>query len=518
VQTFRAFLFVVPTHLPLFLDLAGRRVLLVGGGPVAAAKLTQLLAARAEVCVVAPEVCDAIQRSGVPIERRPFQPSDLDDVWLAVAAAPPRVNRAVAAAAEARRVFVNAVDDPAHATAYLSGVVRRDGVTLAISTGGAAPGLTALLREALEAVLPRDLGAWLDEARLQRASWRADRVPIAERRPLLLKALNRLYAPDREGQEAGTAPDRAPDADRHDREPRLAGPSGGWSPAAAGPPLGPWRGEAGDPAEAGDGEAGGAASARAGWVALVGAGPGDPGLLTRRAAARLRAADLVLYDALVDRRVLALARRAQKFFVGKRAGRQAISQTAIHGLMIRAARRGKRVVRLKGGDPFVFGRGGEEARALAAAGIRFEVVPGVTSAIAAPELAGIPLTFRGVSSAFLVIGGHGEAFDGAIRSVVPNDVTLVVLMGLARRADIARRLLARGWRAGTPAAVVVDASMPTQACWTGTLADLAAGRAAVAAEGAGTLVIGEVVGVAAEIESAAADEPPGSKEGRHGSR
>ena len=185
---------MVHTLLPLFLDLTGRRVLLVGGGPVAAAKLGQLLAARADVRVVSPEVCVEIDQSGVAIERRGFEAADLDEVWLVVAAATPDVNQRVAAAAEPRRVFVNAVDDPAHATAYLSGVVRRDGVTLAISTGGAAPGLTALLREAIDAVLPRDLAAWVNESKGQRARWRRDGVPMAQRRPLLLQALNELYA------------------------------------------------------------------------------------------------------------------------------------------------------------------------------------------------------------------------------------------------------------------------------------------------------------------------------------
>src|SRR6202030_816900 len=143
-----------------------------------------------------------------------------------------------------------------------------------------------------------------------------------------------------------------------------------------------------------------------GHVSLVGAGPGDPGLLTRLAVARLRAANLVLYDALVDERVLRLARRGPRVFVGERAGRHALSQEEIHTVMIRAARRGRRVVRLKGGDPFVFGRGGEEMLALQRAGVPFDVVPGVTSALAAPALAGIPMTHRGVASAFLVVSGH----------------------------------------------------------------------------------------------------------------
>ena len=183
----------MPELLPLFVNLSGRRVVLVGGGPVAASKLTQLVAAGANVHVVAPEVHPGIERAGVPMARRAFVPADLDDAWLVVAAATPAVNRAVAEAAEARRVFVNAVDDPSNASAFLSGVVRRDGVTLAISTNGDAPGLTALVREALDALLPRDLGDWMKEARRQRAVWRSGRVPMEARRPLLLEALNRLY-------------------------------------------------------------------------------------------------------------------------------------------------------------------------------------------------------------------------------------------------------------------------------------------------------------------------------------
>jgi siroheme synthase-like protein len=183
--------------LPLFVDLTGRRVLLVGAGPVGAAKLAQLRAAGAEVRVVAPEVhadVAAAADASVSIERRPFAPADLDDVWLVVAAATPDVNRQVAAAADDRRIFVNAVDDPPNATAYLSGVVRRAGVTVAISTSGDAPGLTALLREGLDALLPHDLDAWMQEAARRREDWKRSGVPMAERRPLLLEALNQLYA------------------------------------------------------------------------------------------------------------------------------------------------------------------------------------------------------------------------------------------------------------------------------------------------------------------------------------
>ena len=179
---------------PVFLRLEGRRVLLVGGGTVAAGKLDGLLAAGAEVTVVAPDVRPELLRPGVRIEQRAFVPGDVDGAWWVVAAAPPDVNRAVQSAAEARRVFVNAVDDPAHATAYLGGVVRRSDVTVAISTGGRAPALAGLLREALDAWLPQEIDRWLTSADDARREWKRDAVPMHERRPRLLEALNRLYA------------------------------------------------------------------------------------------------------------------------------------------------------------------------------------------------------------------------------------------------------------------------------------------------------------------------------------
>ena len=237
-----------------------------------------------------------------------------------------------------------------------------------------------------------------------------------------------------------------------------------------------------------------------GIVSLVGAGPGDPGLLTRAALARLRRADLVLFDALVNPVVLALARRARRFPVGKRAGRPSMRQETIHALMIRAARRGQRVVRLKGGDPFVFGRGGEEALALRAAGVRFEVIPGVSSAIAAPALSGIPVTHRGVSSAFTVIAGHAPgSYEPVLDGIAPGAMTLVFLMSIARQRDIAAALLARGWRPSTPAALVFSASREDAETWTGTLESLARGDAVAHGERPGLIVVGDVVTVAAHL-------------------
>jgi uroporphyrin-III C-methyltransferase/precorrin-2 dehydrogenase/sirohydrochlorin ferrochelatase len=430
---------------PLFVKLAGRDVVVVGGGAMAAVRVRQLADAGARVTVVAPDVREEIVPLAAVVRRRGFEPSDLDGAWLAVAAATREVNRDVAAAAEERRLLLNAVDDPDAATAYTGGVVRRGDATVAISTGGRAPALAGLLREAIDALLPRELDGWIEAAEAERDGWKRDRVPLATRRPLLLRTLNALYSAD---------------------------------PGAGAPPP-------------------------PGFVSLVGAGPGDPGLLTRRAAERLASADVVLYDALVDPAVLRLAPRAHCFHVGKRAGRPSVSQRAIERLLVRAARQGKRVVRLKCGDPFVFGRGGEEVQALAAAGVPFEVVPGVSSAIAAPALAGIPVTHRGVSAGFAVISGHAEATYGPLLdALAPAALTLVVLMGVGERAGIAARLRARGWAPSTPAAVVLGASSGAAFTWTGTLADL--GAAPLPADRArlpGTLVVGEVAALAHSVST-----------------
>lgn len=427
---------------PAFLKLAGRKVLLVGAGPVGASKLQGLLDVGASVTVVAPEIHAGVEAAPVTIHRRPFVPADLDDVWYVVAAAPPDVNRAVSAAAAERRLFVNAVDDPPNASVYLGAVIRRDDVTLAISTSGRAPALAGLLREGLERLLPEDLSSWLEVADAERTRWKAEGVPMEARRPQLLEALNAIYARRREPQGSG----------------------------------------------------------RPGFVTLVGGGPGDPGLLTQRGVERLRDADLVLYDALVSPAVLAIAEHAQRVSVGKRHGRHSVSQDTINRLLVRGARRGRRVVRLKAGDPFVFGRGGEEALALAAAGIPFEIVPGVSSAVAAPALAGIPVTHRGLASSFVVLSGHADsAWAPVVDSLPPRSATLVVLMGVATRSQLAGRLIARGWAPDTPAALLFSASTPEAQSWMGTIARLADGSESDTPDGPGTLVIGDVVKLAAVL-------------------
>ncbi len=238
-----------------------------------------------------------------------------------------------------------------------------------------------------------------------------------------------------------------------------------------------------------------------GFVSLVGAGPGDPDLLTVQAVDRLRKADLVLYDALVAPDVVALASRAQRFCVGKRAGRRSVRQNTIIRLLVRAARRGRRVVRLKGGDPYVLGRGGEEALALRSAGIRFEVVPGLTTAVTAPALAGIPLTHRSLASGFAVVSGHDESsFRPVLSALSPGSLTVVVLMGLARRAAVAACLLDRGWPADTAAAIVCATVSPRTRAWIGTLGQLGTAPHPAADGAPGTIVIGGVVDLHAVLD------------------
>jgi uroporphyrin-III C-methyltransferase/precorrin-2 dehydrogenase/sirohydrochlorin ferrochelatase len=369
----------------------------------------------------------------------------------------------VVAAAESRRVFVNAVDDPAHATAYAGGVVRRGGVTIAISTDGRAPAMAGLLREALDAWLPGELDAWMDAADEARRHWKEQRVPMAARRPQLLAVLNALYD--------------------------VKGPK----PKAQSPRP----------------------KASVGSVSLVGAGPGDPQLWTLRAVERVKDADLVLYDALVDVEALRQLTSAQLFCVGKRARRDSVPQETIHKLMIRAAKQGKRVVRLKGGDPFVFGRGAEEALALAQAGIPCEVVPGVTTAVAAAELAGIPVTHRGIASGFLVMAGHtADAGDNTLQAIRPNSISVVVMMGVGARAEIAARLMTHGWKPETPTAIVCSMSTPQAWTWTGRLD--AIGDIEVPAGAAGVLIVGEVVTVREALERART-RPETESEVRYGS-
>ena len=449
---------------PVFLDVTGRQVLVVGGGPVATAKASRLVDAGARVVVVAPDVLPELEHLPVTVVRREFTPSDLEDCWYVVSAAPPDVNAIVVREATARRLFVNAVDDPAHATAFAGSGFTRGPVTVAISTGGDAPALARVMREALEQLIEPDVEAWTSLAVKLRGEWKRDGVPMEKRRDALLATLAQLHA-ETAGVKAGGHRGASGDRERSHRE-----------------------------------------FAR-GFVSLVGAGPGDPELLTRLAARRLAEADLVLYDALVSPATVSLAKDAQKILVGRRRGSETVGQDAIIRTLIRAARRGRRVVRLKGGDSFMFGRGGEEALALAGAGIPFDIVPGVSSALAAPALASIPVTHRGLSSALLVTSGHDpDRFTSLVNGVAPSSATLVVLMGTAQRETIVRALVDAGWSPSTPAAIIWNASHRDQSVWSGPLEALA--HTAAPSEAPGTIVVGNVVALRDALTRTAYLKPP----------
>ena len=451
---------------PLFLDLRGRRVLVVGGGAVARRKVAALLDTGADVVVGAPHLDPAL--AGLVENRRitvlpgRFDPAWLDDAWLAIAASDdPVVNRAVAEAGARRRVPVNVVDDADASVVQLPAVVRRGPVQVAISSGGGAPLLARHLRELFEAQLDESLGAFARLLATQR-----DRIRSVLREPQARRAFFRrlLDGPVRGLLRRGdvVAAERTLLAELRE-----------------------------------------APQARIGQVALVGAGPGDPGLLTLRALRLLNEADVVLHDRLVDPGVLALARRDAAFVdVGKQAGARSTPQARIHALMIEHARAGRRVVRLKGGDPFVFGRGGEELQALRAAGIPFEVVPGITAALACAAYAGIPLTHRDHAQSLHLATAH-RAGDGDGEpdwsALADAQQTLVFYMGVSGLARIRDRLIAHGRAAGTPFAIVEHGSRPEQRVIVGPLGDLPELATRHAVQSPALLIVGEVAAMAGQL-------------------
>ena len=455
-----------PALLPLFADLRGRRVLLVGGGEVAQRKLAPLREAGARVRIVAPalraQLLRLVQAGEVEHRAGTFEPSDLDDAWLVVAATgDAAVNRAVADAAEARRIFANVVDDATLSSWHSPARVRRGPLQVAIASGGGAPMLARHLRERFERELDEALGPLADLLASRRAAIRARFPDPAPRRRFLDAMLGgdvpaKLRAGDADG--AAAAFDTALADDTNDT--------------------------------------------RGGRVALVGAGPGDAGLLTLRALRLLNQADVILHDRLVSADVLALARRdAQLVEVGKQAGHHHVTQDGIHALLLAHARAGRFVVRLKGGDPFVFGRGGEEMEFLRAHGIPYEAVPGVTAALACAAHAGIPLTHRDHAQSLRLVTAHcRESLDALDWPALAQErQTLAVYMGVAGLDRLRDRLLAHGRSPSTPFALVENGTRASQRVVTGTLADLPDIAAAHAVRSPALLIIGEVAALAGTL-------------------
>ena len=442
---------------PVFLDLRGRRAVVIGGGAAAEQKVRGLIAAGAHVTLVSPDVTPALtdlgRRGAIELRRRGYHDGDLAGAWLAIAAVNRTVNAAVWAEAERLGVPLNAVDDLEHSSFIAPAIHREGDITVAVSTGGKSPALAVRLRQRIARLVGRAearLCALLGELRPELAA----RVPDARARTALWYAIVDSDVIDfvRRGDIEGA----------RGRIEELIGPH----------PLSP------------------SPFGRGGTVSLVGAGPGDPGLITAKGLELLRSADVVVYDRLVSHALLAQApAEAERILRGT-------DQEDVNALLIKRAREGLNVVRLKGGDPFVFGRGAEECAALRAAGVPYQVVPGVTSATGVPAAAGIPVTHRGVASAFAVVAGHEcegpSDLDWEALARVP---TLVVLMGLSALPDIVARLRAQGAAPDTPVAVIASGTLPEQRTVVGSLGDIADLVAGAGLEPPATVVIGEVVRV-----------------------
>jgi uroporphyrin-III C-methyltransferase/precorrin-2 dehydrogenase/sirohydrochlorin ferrochelatase len=452
-------------YFPLFADLRGRRVLVVGGGEVAERKVRLLCEAGARVDivardVVAPELRELIGAASVRRLAQEFDASQLDGATLVIAATSDAVlNGQVAAAARAKGMLCNVVDDAERSGFIVPAIVDRSPLVIAISSGGAAPVLARLVRERIESLLDESVGAL---ARLLEA-WRGRiRMALPE-----VSARRRFYEAVVRGRVAALVRRRNLDQAASELADQLAAPS-----------------------------------RPAGSVVLVGAGPGDPGLLTLNGLRALQEADVILHDRLVSDEVLALARRdATRIAVGKAARAHSVPQERIHELMLEHARAGRRVVRLKGGDPFVFGRGGEEIEVLARHGIPFEVVPGITAALACGAYAGIPLTHRGHSQSLRLVTAHcRDSCEGLDwRSLAEPRQTLALYMGVAALATVGEQLVRHGRAPSTPVAVVERGSQPGQRVILARLDELDDLACRGDVQSPALLVVGEVAALAADL-------------------
>ena len=459
---------------PIFADLAGRAVLIVGGGSVAERKAALLFAAEARIDIVAQDLTPSLMewaRTGrVRHLAREFATEQLDNRWLAIAATDdPALNALVAAAAKARHIFVNVVDDAALSTFHVPAIVDRSPLVIAISSGGAAPMLARLARERIETFFDRSWGALADLLARARERIRTRYAQVEPRRRFYERILRgpvaELVRAQRLEDAQSALEHMLDDAATEAQSPNLQ--SSVLSPAT-------------------------------GSVVLVGAGPGDPGLLTLHALRALNEADVILHDRLVSDAVLHLARRdAERIDVGKIVGKHHTPQAGINALMVEHARAGKRVVRIKGGDPFIFGRGGEEIEFLRAHGVAYSVVPGITAAIACAAYAGIPLTHRDHAQVVRFATAHRKRSEGESDALTAGGETLAIYMGVAEFANVRDRLYDEGVSAGTPFAIIENGTRPEQRVLVGTLAELVECASAYQVQAPALLVVGDVAELAA---------------------
>jgi len=445
-------------YLPVFLDIRGQPCLVVGGDEVAARKSALLLRAGAQVTVHAPTFCAAFDATPVAarVLRRVagFDEVDIAGFVLAIAATDDSTNRAVAAAARARGIPVNVVDQPALCSFIMPSIIDRSPLIVAVSSGGVSPVLARLLRARLESLIPAGYGRLAALAAEFRDRVKARVQPQQRRRfweRVLQGPIAELVFSGREAE--------ARDALQQTLDDTRLALSGG-------------------------------------EVALVGAGPGDPDLLTFRALRLMQQADVVVYDRLVSQPILNLVRvDAERIYAGKERSMHTLPQEDINHLLVRLAKEGKRVVRLKGGDPFIFGRGGEEIDTLAAQGIPFQVVPGITAASGCASYAGIPLTHRDYSQSVVFVTGHLQ--DGTMNlnwpALAQPRQTIVFYMGLLGIDVLCRNLAAHGLPAATPVALVQQGTTSEQRVITGTLDTMPELVRTSAVKAPTLIIIGEVV-------------------------
>jgi len=454
--------------LPISLVVKGRRCVVVGSGEVAARKVEMLRKAQASVEVVAPDLGDNLaqlaQRNDITHRAQRFAAEQLDAAMLVIAATDDQdVNVAVHAAAVARGIPVNVVDQPRLCTFAMPAIIDRSPILIAISTGGTSPVLARLLRARLESLIPAGLGRLASLGEQFRALVKKRILHPESRRAFWERIFGGPVAElALSGQEQ-----RAHDAfmqalERAEQE------------------------------RAPDGE-----------VYLVGAGPGDPDLLTFRALRLMQQADVVVYDHLVGDGILDLVRRdAHRIYVGKESNNHTLPQEEINELLVRLAKQGKRVLRLKGGDPFIFGRGGEEIETLSEHAVRFQVVPGVTAASGTSCYAGIPLTHRDYAHACVFVTGHLK--DGSVDldwdALARPQQTVVVYMGVAALPEICRQLIRHGMTEDMPAAVVQQATTRKQRVVSGSLQTLPTLAKAANLKAPALIIIGEVVKLRRKLE------------------
>ena len=444
---------------PLFADLQGRPVLVVGGGMVAQRKIQALLEAGAHIAVGAPDLTPQL-RDWAGAGRIVHLPGEfdarwLDGKWLVIAATDDRaVNASVSQAGNGRCMLVNVVDDPELSSFQVPSIVDRSPLIVAISSSGTAPVLARRLRERIESLFDHSLGPLAALAARFRGQIRAARPEMGPRRSFYDWLLD--------GPVAALLRQGRPDAAQAALQAALADP------------IAPARGS----------------------VCLVGAGPGDPGLLTLKALRALNEADVILYDRLVSDEVLALSRRdAERIFVGKQQGEDhAATQARIHRLMAERALAGDRVVRLKGGDAFIFGRGGEELEVLQAQGIPYEVVPGVTAALACAAYAGVPLTHRSLAQSVQLVTAHCKDDKDELdwEALGRGSQTLAFYMGVGQIERLAARLAENGRDPQTPCALVENGTRPGQRALYAPLHEIAQRARSHAVQAPALLIVGKV--------------------------